>query len=151
MRTVKLLIALALFAVALAAPGKAQQFGGTTYCQSSVVFDATPSTGSTRLISGTAATGSPGSIYICGYVISSPATVNVKLVYGTQTTTACDTGTTAITPVYQFKATSAGIASIVDDASNWRGIDVIPGNDLCINVSPTSQTVQAIVYFYQQR
>ena len=130
---------------------QAQQFGGTTYCNSSVVFDATPTSGTTRLVAGAAATGSPGSIYICGYTISSPATVNVKLVQGTQVATACDTGQTAITPVYQFKATSAGIAAVADDASNWRGMDVNPGNDLCINISPTSQTVQAIVYFYQQR
>ena len=123
----------------------AQPFAGTTYCNSSKVYD-TNTNGSTVLVA--SATGSGGSIPICGYIISSTTTVNVKLIYGTGTT--CGTGTTALTPAWQFQAITAGIASIADFASNDRGLVVPAGNDLCINTS-AGNSVQATVYFYQQR
>ena len=123
----------------------AQPFAGTTYCNSSKVYD-TNTNGSTVLVA--SATGAGGSIPICGYIISSTTTVNVKLIYGTGTT--CGTGTTALTPAWQFQAITAGIASIADFASNDRGLVVPAGNDLCINTS-AGNSVQATVYFYQQR
>lgn len=124
----------------------AQQFGGTIYCSGAVKYDASTS-GSTTLVASSSGTG--GSIYICGYVISTASAVNVKLVYGTKVSTACDTGATAITPAYQFAATTAGIAEVIDESSNFRGLSVPAGNDLCINTS-AGDSVQAMVYYYQQ-
>jgi hypothetical protein len=125
---------------------QAQQFGGTTYCNASKVYDASTN-GSTVLVA--SSSGAGGSIYICGYTISSAAAVNVKLIYGTGTT--CGTGTTALTPAYNFQAvTTNAVPNVSDSASNWRGMTVPAGNDLCINTS-AGNSVQAIVYFYQQR
>lgn len=128
-------------------PAQAQQYGGSVYCQSAAKYD-TNTNGSTTLVASSSGTG--GSIYICGYVFSSIAAVNVKLVFGTKVTNPCDTGTTALTPAFQFQANTVGLASIVDTASNFRGLSVPAGNDLCINTS-AGNSVQALVYYYQQR
>lgn len=136
---------LLLFAFGDPSP-KAQQFAGTVYCNASKVYDASTN-GSTVLVA--SATGTGGSIYVCGYTISSAAAVNVKLIYGTGTT--CATGATGLTPAYTFQAITTGsLPSVSDTASNWRGLTAPAGNDLCINTSAGS-AVQAIVYFYQQR
>jgi hypothetical protein len=122
---------------------EAQQFGGTAYCNSSKVYD-TNTNGATVLV-----TSGLGSIYICGFTISSITSVNVSLVYGTTGTT-CATSQTKLTPAFQFQAITVGLASVSDTAPAWRGITVPPGNDLCINTS-AGNSVQAIVYYYQQR
>jgi len=83
-------------------------------------------------------------------VIASAALVSVKLECGTSFKSACDTNPVAITPPWTFQASSSGIASIVDSASNYRGLSVPGGFDLCINTS-AGESVQAIVYYYQQR
>jgi hypothetical protein len=122
---------------------QAQPFSGTTWCNESVVYD-TNTNGSTLLAS------QSGGVSICGYVIASAAAVSVKLEYGTSVKSACDTNPVAITPPWTFQASSSGIASIVDNASNYRGLSVPGGFDLCINTS-AGESVQAIVYYYQQR
>ena len=124
---------------------QAQPFGGTTWCNESVVYD-TNTNGSTLLV----AASQSGAVGICGYVIASAAAVSVKLEYGTSVKSACDTNPVAITPPWTFQASSSGIASIVDNASNYRGLSVPGGFDLCINTS-AGESVQAIVYYYQQR
>jgi hypothetical protein len=107
MRKFGLTILLVLIgAVLLAARAQAQQFGGTTYCNASAVYDA-GTNGSTVLVASSSGTG--GGIYVCGYTMSSINAVNVKLVYGTGTK--CGTGTTSLTPAYQFQASTAGLAS----------------------------------------
>ena len=132
---------LALLAL-LFAPAHAQPFGGTVFCNSSVVFDASTN-GNTTLVSGANSSG----IYVCGYVIASQATVNAGLKYGQTVSTACDTGGKAMTPGYHFVANAP---PIVDVASNYHGMFVPAGNDLCISLSAGS-AVQAVVYFYLQK
>jgi hypothetical protein len=73
-----------------------------------------------------------------------------ELEYGTSVKSAYDTNPVAITPPWTFQASSSGIASIVDNASNYPGLSVPGGFDLCINTS-AGESVQAIVYYYQQR
>jgi hypothetical protein len=132
-------------ALRLDTPAQAQQFANTVYCNQSVVYD-TNTNGSTVLVASTSGTG--GSTYICGYTISAATAVNVKLIFGTGTN--CGTGTKSITPAYNFQAvTTAAVPNVTDSSSNYRGLSVPAGNDLCINASAGS-SVQAIVYYYQQ-
>jgi hypothetical protein len=114
-------------------------------CNSGKAYD-TNTNGSTVLVSAT----TTGGIYVCGYSISaqaSPTAVNVKLVFGPLGVT-CATTPTSLTPAYQFTPSNA--APIMDTSPFYRGLFVPPGNDLCINTS-SGQSVQALVYYYQQR
>lgn len=116
------------------APAQAQITG--TACTNSVIYDASTN-GSTQLVAGTAT----NRIFVCGYDFFAGGTANVKLVYGTGGT--CGTGTTSITPAFQFTAQTG----LVDPSPYWRGLKVVPlSNDLCINAS-AGQAVQAIVYY----
>jgi hypothetical protein len=138
---------LTVVSLRLGGPVEAQQFANTVYCNQSVVYD-TNTNGSTTLVASSSGTG--GSTYICGYTISAATAVNVKLVFGTKVTNPCDTGTKSITPAYNFQAvTTSAVPSITDSSSNYRGLSVPAGNDLCINTS-AGNSVQAIVYYYQQ-
>ena len=135
----------ALFVVALALQPKqveASNVGGHITCDRSIVYDASTN-GSTQLVGVVAGSG----IYVCGYVIFSAGTANVKLIYGTGTT--CGTGTTSITPAYQLTA-QTGVA---ENSAEFRGL-LVPtsaaGNELCINTS-AGVAVQAVVYFTQMQ
>jgi hypothetical protein len=111
-----------------------QMFG----CNQSALYDASTS-GATRLIVGDAT----GRIYVCGWNFWAAGTVNVGLVYGAGG--ACGTGTTKMTPAYQFTAQTG----IVDHLPVYTGVTPVPsGNDLCINTS-AGIAVQAIVYYTQ--
>jgi hypothetical protein len=120
---------------------EAQQYGGTIYCNAAAQYDVSTN-GLTKLI----AAAPTGGIYICGYIITAQATVNAGPKYGTSVSTACDTGATAVTPIYHF---AAGAPPIVDIASNYKGMFVQAGNDVCLSTSAGS-AVQAIVYYFQQ-
>ena len=105
-------------------------------CNQAAIYDASTN-GSTKLVTGSATT----RIFVCGFDFFAAGTVNVKLIYGTGGT--CASGTTAITPAFQF-TTQTGI---VDPTVLWRGLKVVPNsNDLCINTS-AGVAVQAIVYY----
>jgi hypothetical protein len=126
--------------LAMASPAMAQgvspnqMFG----CNQSKFYDASTS-GATKLVAGVAGKG----IYVCGWNFLAGGTVNVSLVYGTGTN--CGTGTTAITPAFQFTAQTADI----DHLPVYTGITPVPTpNDLCINAS-AGVAVQAIVYYTQ--
>ena len=111
-----------------------------TACTQSVIYDASTN-GATLLVasSGTAR------IYVCGWNFWSGGMVNVDLVYGTQVTNPCDTGTTKITPAFQFTAQTGE----VDHLPVYQGIKPVPnGNQLCINTS-AGVAVQAVVYYAQ--
>jgi hypothetical protein len=111
-----------------------QMFG----CNQSALYDASTS-GSTRLVVGN----TTQRIYVCGWNLMSGGTVNVKLVYGTGGS--CGTGTTAITPAFEFTAQSTNI----DHLPVYTGITPVPsGNDLCINES-SGVAFGGIVYFSQ--
>lgn len=106
-------------------------------CDSSVVYDASTS-GSTQLV----ALASGKTIYVCGFVIFSAGTANVKLNYGTGT--ACATGTTALTPAFQLTAQTGA------SYGNGEGIvlKTAASNALCIN-SSAAVAVQALVTYAQ--
>ena len=110
---------------------------GHVGCDSSVVYDAATS-GSTQLV----ALSSGKTIYVCGFVLFSAGTTNVKLNYGTGT--ACGTGTTALTPAFQFTAqTGAAYGS-----SEGYVAKTAASNALCIN-SSAAVAVQALVTYAQ--
>ncbi len=113
----------------------AQAQSGGVQCNRKATYDASTN-GSTVLVAGQ----SNQSMELCGFVLFSGGTVNVKLVYGTGT--ACDTGTTDITPAFQFVAQTG----VVDPSQGSRGLFVPRGNDLCINAS-AGVAAQAIVYY----
>jgi hypothetical protein len=132
-------LALALL-LGLLAPGHVAAQGTTTQrtCGKSVIYDASTN-GATRLVVSTGT-----AIFVCGFnFASSSGAVNVSLIYGTGTN--CGTGTTKITPAYQW-GTVTGISGIADNSSVFRGLEAPPGNDLCINTTAGS-AVQAIVYY----
>jgi hypothetical protein len=80
----------------------------------------TSSSGNTLLVSHVA-----GSVIRFGFNIYASGTTNVSLVYGTQVSTPCDTGTTTLTGPYAFVA-QTGIVVQSDM--------VVPtGNDLCLD------------------
>lgn len=116
---------------------KAQQIGAI-YCSQALQYDASTN-GNTRIA--TSATGR--TIYVCGFVFGAAAAVNVSLVYGTGTN--CGTGTTQLTPAFQF--TAAGFLSNPGDV--YRGINVPNGQDLCVKTS-AGVAVQALVNITQQ-
>lgn len=122
----------------------AQQYGGTVWCNQNAFYDNTTN-GATVLVK--ASSGGGGGIYICGYTLESNNTVNMSLEFGTGTN--CGTGTTAITPAWQFTNASPGQHPIIDTSSNYRGLYVPAGKDLCILTS-AGVSAQAEVYFYQQ-
>ena len=106
-------------------------------CDNSVVYDASTS-GSTQLV----ALVSGQAVYVCGFVLFSAGTANVKLNYGTGT--ACATGTTAMTPAFQLTA-QTGVSY-----GNGEGTvtKTAAGNALCIN-SSAAVAVQAVVTYTQ--
>jgi hypothetical protein len=135
------LICLGMFLLLWAAIAAHQQptmaQGVGTFCNASAIYDASTS-GSTKLVTGTAST----RIFVCGFDLYAGGTANVKLVYGTGGT--CGTGTTSITPAFQFLAQTG----LIDPTSSWRGLTPVPlANDLCLN-SSAGVAVQAIVYYY---
>jgi hypothetical protein len=110
-------------------------------CGGAAFYDASTS-GATQIVPAPAGnqTRAGNTIFICGFTIGASAAVNVGLVYGTGTN--CGTGTTKITPAFQFIA--AGF--LVDDPGNFNGLSVPAGNNLCINASG-AVAVQAIIYY----
>lgn len=138
----RIVLAFAAWLALCAAPALAQgvspnqMFG----CNQSKIYDASTS-GATLLVSANSA----GRIYVCGFVFWSAGTVNVDLIYGTTTTNPCDTGTTKITPAFQFTAQTG----IVDHLPVYTGLLPAPvGDNLCINTT-AGVAVQAIVYYTQ--
>jgi hypothetical protein len=132
-RRIALLLGL-LLALALWPPTTQAQTPGVA-CNLSKLYD-NSTNGSTLLVTGR----SNANIYICGYTFYAASTVNLKLVYGSDAT--CGTGTTAITPAFQF-TTQTGL---VDPSPVFRGLFVPLGNNLCINAS-AGNAAQAIVYY----
>ena len=130
----------------LSPPVRAGKSATAQHCEARAIYDASTNGETALVLSANANSG--GGIYVCGYIIATNSTVNVGLTYGKSGTT-CGTPT-KLTPAFEFAATTAGIGHITDSASNYRGMFVPPGNDLCINAS-AGDAVQAIVYYDQQR
>ena len=112
---------------------------GANFCDSTAVYDASTS-GSTQLV----ALVSGKTIYVCGFNFFSAGTANVKLTYGTGT--ACATGSTNLTPAYQFTAQTG----IVQPAMPFGYLTKsAASNALCIN-SSAAVAVQAMVFYVQR-
>jgi hypothetical protein len=88
-------------------------------------------------------------IYVCGqYMNVSTASATVKWEYGTTTSTACDTGATAITGVMATPASTPASPYFVQ-TSNFTLFSVPAGNQLCIVTTGTTPGVQGYVTFVQ--
>lgn len=102
---------------------------------------ATGTIGTTKLVEAVTGQG----IYICGFtLLSTTASGTAKLVYGTKVSTDCDTGQTALTPVFTFGAIGQ---SLVDPSSYLRGMGTPASQQLCIVTATGAVTV--IVYYSQ--
>ncbi len=104
-------------------------------CDSSAVYDASTS-GSTQIVALT----SGQTIYVCGFVLFSGGTANVKLVYGTGTN--CATSPANMTPAFQLTAQTGA------SYGNGEGVVVqtAGSNALCVN-SSAAVAVQALVTY----
>lgn len=142
-RAALLLLALLLPASCAMHPALAQVRGLNNaiagQCTGSKVYDASTS-GRTELVALSA--GRP--VYICSLALWAGAVAtNVGLVYGTGT--ACATGETALTPMFQLAANTG----IIVDAGLWNGLTAPAGNALCIKTS-AGNAVQGLVTYVQQ-
>lgn len=81
-------------------------------------------------------------IYICGYTIHGGGATNVGLSTGTGTN--CATGTAALTPQYVL----ASGTDVTDSSPFFRGLQVAPSTDLCVN-SSAAAAAQVIIYYGQ--
>lgn len=141
------LLGLALLLLLVAPLRAGAQVTTPRTCSKTVFFDITAGAAGTTQIVPTATDRYAGNeIFICGYAISATTTATVSLTTGTGTNCATG-GPTKITPAWQFLATTTGFYSIVDGQATWRGLSVPPGINLCITVTGTTPTVQAIVYY----
>lgn len=130
--------ALLALGLALSFPQYAGAQATGVKCNKRAIYDASTS-GSTKLVD--SITGR--NVYICGFLLFSVGTVNLKFVYGTGAT--CGTGTVDITPAFQFTAQSG----ISDSAAEFRGLFVPSGSNVCFNASG-GVAAQAILYYNQQ-
>jgi hypothetical protein len=81
-------------------------------------------------------------IYICGYTIHGGGATNVGLSTGTGTN--CATGTAALTPQYVL----ASGTDVTDSSPFFRGLQVAPSVDLCVN-SSAAAAAQVTIYYGQ--
>ena len=127
----------------------AQAIGGanTIVCNKTAVFSGV--TGVTSLIAGVAGK----TISICGWhVTSNSATAaTFQITSGTQTTTACDTGTVNITPALSILNTAPS-ADHIDFAITSAGTPGIGGSAVsspAICVNPSITGISGLVYYSQ--
>jgi len=110
---------------------------GPVYCnQMSTSF---PSSATTTKVISHVASGSQR-ILICGYVVQATGGT-AQIIYGTQSSTACDTGATNISPAFATAVTG------YDQSPTWRGLAAPNGNDVCV-VTGTGTTAAQIVIFW---
>lgn len=118
-------------------PAMAQQtnIGGATYCNKSVIYDASTN-GATQLIAAGA------NIQICGFVFFAGGTVSVDLIRGTGTN--CATNPVKLTPAFPLTAQTG----LSDPSPFFRGMGAPVNTEVCINTN-AGVAVQAIVYYAQ--
>jgi len=97
-----------------------------------------------------AATTSPVSlkIYVCGYWVSLGASATIQFEYGTQTSTACDTGATALTGVITGSSTAPTNISTV--ANMMTQLVVPAGKQLCAVTTTTAGQTGYLTYVAAQ-
>ena len=105
-------------------------------CTDTAIYDASTS-GNTQLVALT----SSETIYVCGFEIRTGATAtNVRLVYGTGT--ACATGETSMTPVFDMTSYDGQVVM----SPFYAGMKTAVSNALCIETS-AANPVDAIVFY----
>ncbi|TAL08284.1 MAG: hypothetical protein EPO02_13355 [Nitrospirae bacterium] len=127
-------------AILLASTLSALAQTGPIYCNGT--GSAFPTSATTTKVINKVATGT-GRTFICGWHVHA-AGGSIQLVYGTQTTTPCDTGQVVISPLYPAAAVGD------DQSSNWRGVLVPNGNDVCVVTGAGTTSAEALAYFAQQ-
>ena len=73
----------------------------------------------------------PNAIYICGYTLDIGSASTAQFEYGTQTTTACDTGTVTISPIWPASTV------IADNSPFYRGMGAPASTTLCLVTTGT--------------
>lgn len=138
-----------------AVPSGAQYTGGNgsgnltgqIMCDSTVIKNALASSGETLLV---AAPGSGKNTYICGFTVNGASTTlnTVKLQYGTQTSTACDTGATDLSVAVPIQAPTsiAPAGQNVSPPSNVVWKTGATNNQVCVNLS-AAQSVNLQVWY----
>lgn len=82
-------------------------------------------------------------VYVCGWhVTNTGATGTFSITTGTQTTTACDTGTVNITPTFNVTSTAPS-----SDHIDYSGISSKVSQGLCI--TPSVATIGGMVWYAQ--
>jgi hypothetical protein len=120
---------------------------GQIMCDSTVIKNALASSGETLLV---AAPGAGKNTYICGFTVNGASTTlnTVKLQYGTQTTTACDTGATdlSVAVPIQAPASIAPAGQNVSPPSNVVWKTGATNNQVCVDLS-AAQSVNVQVWY----
>lgn len=120
---------------------------GKVVCDTFVIKNAFSTSGLTQII---AAPGAGKNTYICGFDVNgaSSTLTNVKLVYGTKTTTDCDTGAndlSILVPV-QASASVSPIGQNVTPGSNVLWKTGATNNQVCVSLS-AAQAVNLQVWY----
>ena len=120
---------------------------GQIMCDSTVIKNALASSGMTLLV---AAPGTGKNTYICGFTVNgASATLNtVKLVYGTHTTTDCDTGANDLSVAVPIQAPSsvAPAGQNVSPPSNVLWKTGVTNNQVCVNLSAAQAVNLQVLY-----
>jgi hypothetical protein len=146
MRAVKTFLVGLVVALGALLVGVAQaQVGGPIYCGSQVQSAVIVAAATTNLLSppsGSART------YVCGYTYytGTVSAATAQLEYGQTISTPCDTNPIALTPAGQL----ASDAIAGDNAAIFRGIEVPPGNALCLVTAGTTISVAVQVFYARQ-
>ena len=139
------LTALLLIAESVLAPAARAQMSAADFCQSSnpakqsVAISITSSGGGEHLLVAAAAN---QVVQVCAFIFDLGGTnPTAQFDYGTQTSTACDTGTTHLTGAMSASKSSEGPLDVFTAPA---------GNQLCINLGGTSPTAVGVLTYVQK-
>lgn len=120
---------------------------GQIMCDSTVIKNAFSTSGSTQIV---AAPGSGKNTYICGFTVNGASTTlnTVKLVYGTKSSTDCDTSANDLSVAVPIEAPSsiAPAGQNVSPPSNVVWKTGAANNQVCVNLS-AAQAVNLQVWY----
>ena len=128
-------------------PGSASAGNGPTICDNATAI---PFGAANTVVVAGAQAGQK--VYVCGVTASGTVNTNttVQLVYGTKTTTDCDTGQSNLTPVYSSGSPVVGtseetIIPVQQPAFIWTPAS----QQLCVKAAGTIGTLRVKVYWAQ--
>lgn len=129
-------------AIALwATHASAQGLGATRSCERSTFVNISTAT-TTQLVPVANDRNAGATIYLCGFSMTVGAADTVKLIYGTQTSTPCDTNAVTISGTLNF--TAAG--SFVMDSPIFNGMAIPAGNQLCAVTTTTGAVALQVLF-----